>query len=210
MAQAEQRQAQTSVAGALWTPKQRPGVREWLTEGSGIACPSLVGRGSVGNLWAYSTVSDGRTSAGLSAQIHPKPRGRRTNGQIHRRSQQSANTGDFRYALQQARLSSCRALLVAQPHSTQGTHSAGPRGFVQPHQMQSGGTQVRTRADRANGDLVIVRGRFSGDRPANSIATDIVRMADGVLAEHWDVPQDDATKAESQSGLPMFGDTFPG
>jgi hypothetical protein len=26
------------------------------------------------------------------------------------------------------------------------------------------------------------------------------------LAEHWDVLQDKATKAESKSGLPMFGD----
>jgi predicted SnoaL-like aldol condensation-catalyzing enzyme len=36
-----------------------------------------------------------------------------------------------------------------------------------------------------------------------------VRIIDGVLAEHWDVLQDEATKAESQSGLPMFGSTFP-
>ena len=28
------------------------------------------------------------------------------------------------------------------------------------------------------------------------------------LAEHWDVLQDEATKAESKSGLPMFGDHF--
>ena len=32
---------------------------------------------------------------------------------------------------------------------------------------------------------------------------------DGLLAEHWDVSQDEATKAESVSGLPMFGDRFP-
>ena len=38
---------------------------------------------------------------------------------------------------------------------------------------------------------------------------DVVRVADGVLAEHWDVLQDEATKAESRSGLPMFGTTFP-
>jgi predicted SnoaL-like aldol condensation-catalyzing enzyme len=34
-------------------------------------------------------------------------------------------------------------------------------------------------------------------------------VADGMLAEHWDVLEDEATKAESQSGLPMFGTTFP-
>jgi len=36
-----------------------------------------------------------------------------------------------------------------------------------------------------------------------------VRMADGVLAEHWDVIQDEATREQSRSGLPMFGDKFP-
>jgi hypothetical protein len=36
-----------------------------------------------------------------------------------------------------------------------------------------------------------------------------VRMEHGVLAEHWDVIQNEATKAQSRSGLPMFGDEFP-
>jgi hypothetical protein len=35
-----------------------------------------------------------------------------------------------------------------------------------------------------------------------------VRFEDGGLAEHWDVLQDEATQAESFSGLPMFGDGF--
>jgi predicted SnoaL-like aldol condensation-catalyzing enzyme len=61
----------------------------------------------------------------------------------------------------------------------------------------------------AEGDFVIVHGRFSGHgRPANWIAADVVRVADGVLAEHWDVLQDEATRADSKSGLPMFGDRF--
>jgi predicted SnoaL-like aldol condensation-catalyzing enzyme len=61
----------------------------------------------------------------------------------------------------------------------------------------------------AEGDFVIVHGRFSGTgRARNWIAADIVRIADGVLAEHWDVLQDEATRAESKSGLPMFGDGF--
>ena len=63
----------------------------------------------------------------------------------------------------------------------------------------------------AEGDFVIVHGRFSGDgRPRNWIAADIVRIADGLLAEHWDVLQDEATRGESKSGLPMFGDGFAG
>src|SRR5437879_5177127 len=61
----------------------------------------------------------------------------------------------------------------------------------------------------AEGDFVIVHGRFSGHgRLANWIAADVVRIADGVLAEHWDVIQDEATRAASKSGLPMFGDRF--
>ena len=62
----------------------------------------------------------------------------------------------------------------------------------------------------ADREFVIVHGRFSGlGRPRNWIAADIVRIADGVLAEHWDVLQDEATREESQSGLPMFGKAFP-
>jgi predicted SnoaL-like aldol condensation-catalyzing enzyme len=60
------------------------------------------------------------------------------------------------------------------------------------------------------GDYVIAHGRFSGmGRPAAWVAADIVRIEDGKLAEHWDVLQDEATKAQSVSGLPMFGDRFP-
>ncbi len=61
----------------------------------------------------------------------------------------------------------------------------------------------------AEGDFVIVHGRFSGTGlPRNWIAADIVRIADGVLAEHWDVLQDEAARADSTSGVPMFGDSF--
>jgi predicted SnoaL-like aldol condensation-catalyzing enzyme len=62
----------------------------------------------------------------------------------------------------------------------------------------------------ADGDFVIVHGRFSGHgRPANWIAADILRIKDGILAEHWDVIQDEATREQSKSGKPMFGDAFP-
>ena len=61
----------------------------------------------------------------------------------------------------------------------------------------------------AEGDLVMVHGRYSGiGQPANWIVADIVRIKAGVLAEHWDVIQDEATRATSKSGLPMFGDKF--
>ena len=62
----------------------------------------------------------------------------------------------------------------------------------------------------ANADYVMLHGRFSNvGQHANWIVADIVRIQDGLLAEHWDVIQDEATAEESQSGLPMFGDTFP-
>jgi predicted SnoaL-like aldol condensation-catalyzing enzyme len=63
----------------------------------------------------------------------------------------------------------------------------------------------------AEGDYVVVHGRFTGHglSPRAWIATDVVRLENGVLAEHWDVLQDEATRAESLSGLPMFGNTFP-
>ena len=61
----------------------------------------------------------------------------------------------------------------------------------------------------AEGDFVIVHGRYSNTGlPANWIA-DIVRIENGLLAEHWDVIQDEATKEQSKSGNPMFGDKFP-
>jgi predicted SnoaL-like aldol condensation-catalyzing enzyme len=62
----------------------------------------------------------------------------------------------------------------------------------------------------ANGDYVLLHGRFSGmGLPANWIVVDIVRLENGRLAEHWDVIQDEVTKETSVSGLPMFGDKFP-
>ena len=61
----------------------------------------------------------------------------------------------------------------------------------------------------AEGDVVIVHGRFSGHgRPKSWIAADILRIDGGVLVEHWDVLQDEASRAESKSGLPMFGNSF--
>lgn len=62
----------------------------------------------------------------------------------------------------------------------------------------------------ADGDTVITHGRFSGiGLPASWITADIMTIKDGVLVEHWDVIQDEATKLQSQSGNPMFGSSFP-
>jgi predicted SnoaL-like aldol condensation-catalyzing enzyme len=62
----------------------------------------------------------------------------------------------------------------------------------------------------ADGDFVIVHGRFSDfGGPCNWIAADILRIKDGILLEHWDVIQDEATEAQSKSKAPMFGNSFP-
>ncbi|SRR6266851_3238716 len=62
----------------------------------------------------------------------------------------------------------------------------------------------------SDGEFVMLHGRFSGfGSMVNWVAADIVRMQDGVLAEHWDVIQDEATEEQSKSKAPMFGGTFP-
>ena len=62
----------------------------------------------------------------------------------------------------------------------------------------------------AEGDYVMLHGRFTGNgAPRALVAADVLRIADGLLAEHWDVLQDEVTQEESKSGLPMFGSSFP-
>ena len=62
----------------------------------------------------------------------------------------------------------------------------------------------------AEGDFVILHGRFSGlGLPVNWVVADILRIEDGILVEHWDVIQDEATREQSKSGRPMFGNAFP-
>lgn len=61
----------------------------------------------------------------------------------------------------------------------------------------------------AEGDYVMVHGRYSGiGTPKPWIIVDIFRIADGRLAEHWDVIQDEVSEADSVSGRPMFGESF--
>jgi predicted SnoaL-like aldol condensation-catalyzing enzyme len=62
----------------------------------------------------------------------------------------------------------------------------------------------------ADGNIVMAHGRYSGlGQPVNWIIVDILRIQDGMLVEHWDVIQDEATQEQSKSGLPMFGNKFP-
>ena len=61
----------------------------------------------------------------------------------------------------------------------------------------------------AEEDYVIVHSRYSGNGlPSAWVVADIVRLENGILAEHWDVIQDEAAEAQSKSGKPMFGDSF--
>ena len=62
----------------------------------------------------------------------------------------------------------------------------------------------------AEGDMLMLHGRFTHvGQPADWIVVDIVRVEGEVLAEHWDVIQDEATRESSKSGNPMFGKSFP-
>ena len=56
----------------------------------------------------------------------------------------------------------------------------------------------------AEGDMVMIRGRFTGHgQPAPWIAADFVRMEDGLLREHGDVIEDEVSRENSLSGLPI-------
>jgi predicted SnoaL-like aldol condensation-catalyzing enzyme len=62
----------------------------------------------------------------------------------------------------------------------------------------------------AEGDYVVTHGRFSGNgRPAAWIATDMVRIEDGKLAEHWDVLQAKRRKPNPGAGCRCSATAFP-
>ncbi|MBM7047801.1 MULTISPECIES: nuclear transport factor 2 family protein [Rhizobium] len=54
------------------------------------------------------------------------------------------------------------------------------------------------------GDLVMVHGRYVGWGPKPMVAVDIFRLADGKVAEHWDVMQEEVPASATASGNPMF------
>jgi predicted SnoaL-like aldol condensation-catalyzing enzyme len=62
----------------------------------------------------------------------------------------------------------------------------------------------------AEGDMVMLHGRFSGlGLPANWIVVDIIRLENGLVAEHWDVISDIA-KCSEVSLVRSFHFTDPG
>jgi len=56
----------------------------------------------------------------------------------------------------------------------------------------------------ADGDYVSIHGRYTGWGPKPMIAVDIFRVANGKIAEHWDVMQEEVPAAESANGNSMF------
>ena len=52
----------------------------------------------------------------------------------------------------------------------------------------------------AEGDFVTIHGRYFGWGPKPMIAVDIFRVAEGRIAEHWDVMQEEVPAAQSANG----------
>ena len=56
----------------------------------------------------------------------------------------------------------------------------------------------------ADGDMVMIHGRYTGWGPKPLVTVDIFRVKNGKLVEHWDVMQEDVPAAQTKSGRPMF------
>ena len=56
----------------------------------------------------------------------------------------------------------------------------------------------------ADGDLVMVHGRYTGWGPKPMVAVDIFRVKGGKVVEHWDVMQEEVRAADTASGNAMF------
>jgi hypothetical protein len=126
------------------------------------------------------------------------------------RKEQGDRTKGIRYAVQQARLCSCGAVLVTKLDPTLRPHRAGGDVLFTLVKAAPPSLKYEHQVVLAEGDYVILHGRFSNiGLPVNWIAADVVRLNDGVLVEHWDVIQDEAIEQQSKRGNPMFGGSFP-
>jgi predicted SnoaL-like aldol condensation-catalyzing enzyme len=56
----------------------------------------------------------------------------------------------------------------------------------------------------ADGDLVMIHGRYTGWGPKPMVAIDIFLVKEGKLVEHWDVMQEEVPAAQTKSGNSMF------
>jgi predicted SnoaL-like aldol condensation-catalyzing enzyme len=83
-----------------------------------------------------------------------------------------------------------------------------PDGTDELRERLTESTDVRheTSMVAANGDIVMVYGRYEGFGPKPLVGVDIYRIEDGRIAEHWDVLQEEVS--QTASGHPMY--TVPG
>jgi predicted SnoaL-like aldol condensation-catalyzing enzyme len=56
----------------------------------------------------------------------------------------------------------------------------------------------------ADGDLVMIHGRYTGWGPKPMVVVDIFLVKDGKLVEHWDVMQEEVAASATKSGKSMF------
>ena len=56
----------------------------------------------------------------------------------------------------------------------------------------------------AEGEYVMIHGRYTGWAPKPVVAVDIFRIVGGKLVEHWDVMQEEVAVEKTANGNPMF------
>src|SRR5437867_7157821 len=59
----------------------------------------------------------------------------------------------------------------------------------------------------AEGEVVMVHGRYTGWGPKPMVGVDIFRVKDSKIVEHWDVLQEEVPASATKSGRPMFTGT---
>ena len=78
---------------------------------------------------------------------------------------------------------------------------AGLRGFVEALSRDRRYEHGRVFAD---GDFVVVHGRYTGGDSKTLVAVDIFRFENDKVIEHWDVLQDEVPMAQTVAGNAMF------
>ena len=78
---------------------------------------------------------------------------------------------------------------------------AGLRGFVEKLSRERRYEHGRAFAE---GDFVVVHGRYVGGDSKPLVAADIFRFENDKVIEHWDVLQEEVPAEQTQTGNPMF------
>src|SRR5438105_12289462 len=111
-----------------------------------------------------------------------------TDVRLNRKEEQGHCAPGLRHFVQPTRLFPRRALLVATGYSAQRPHSARTGGAVRAREKRSRGNAIRESADFSERRFLDVAWSFLWSRRRNAewIVVDVVRLENGVLAEHWD------------------------